>query len=265
MLANSLRIRGVKFAYVWGPPRLVGREEASRIHGAVCDELGYDDISFLYSTPSTPDKPESKGFAITLKRDEGRGSFAVRMANNAIDQPTTLLLEYTWPPSLEHVKQLFDMIVDAVFSALEGERHLVVAEVRLRAQCNTRDNDGIGFFKSNFLKGSGEWISTLGKPLSFCGLRLDIDPLPPGDDPLHGAKREVTIESLREDPRDIYLELMSQWPQVCPVPRSAGQQIDLTSLRQIGERPSVYVENADRYLRELAEYPGSAQEENADA
>jgi hypothetical protein len=59
MKPNSLRTRAVVFAYLFGPPRYVDRNEAAKVHAAICDALGYDDFSFKYSSPGA--EPLSSG------------------------------------------------------------------------------------------------------------------------------------------------------------------------------------------------------------
>lgn len=249
MLPNSLRIRAVNFAFLFGPPRIIGREEASKVHGGVCDELGHDDFAFRYSTSSAPEKPDSKGFSIELRRKEGRGLFAVTIDNENVSAPIRILLAYTWPPSLEHAKQTFDMTGRAVFSALEGDWQRVVAEARLRAQCDTRRGDGLVFLREALLAQASGWLSELGPCLSFCGVKLEVGATPPsGDDQLEGAKRELMIQVLREDRRGLYLELVSHWPQVSSVPRASGTPIDLRSIRRFDSEPSDYVKDAYDYL-----------------
>lgn len=249
MLPNSLRIRCVYFAFLFGPPRIVEREEASGLHGKVCDALTCDDLSFRYSSSSSSEEPDSKGFSIALERKEGRGVFAVSVDNENVNVPMRLLLEYTWPPTLEHAKEMFDMTAAAAFSALNGDWQRVLAEVRLRAQCDTREHDGLGFLKGTVLGQCSDWIAGLGTPLSFCGVKVQVAATPPqGDDQLHGAKRELAVEVLREEPGGVYFELMSQWPWVASMPRAPGSPVDPPRVRQIDRKPSEYVEDAYVYL-----------------
>ena len=64
MTNNTLDLRSVSFAYLVGPPRLITRKEASKIHTRVCDALKLDEIVFGYKSGV---KGSSTGFNITLQ------------------------------------------------------------------------------------------------------------------------------------------------------------------------------------------------------
>jgi hypothetical protein len=256
MLANSFSLRGIKFAFLFGPPRFVEREEASRIHSNVCNATGFDDFSFKYSTIAPEARLASKGFSVVFERKEGRGTLAALIENKNINSPIRILLEYIWPPTTQHVKENFDSISNTVFESLDGNWTKVLAEVRLHAQCNTRSNNGLSFLREKVLGLPQEYISGLGGPLSFCSVKLKVDatqPQPPQEDQIEGAKREFLIEVLREDPTCVYLELVSTWPQVAPLPRNQTGKIVIGSIRKIDSEPSAYIEEALSFLNEQAE------------
>ncbi|MBM4039755.1 MAG: hypothetical protein FJ290_14705 [Planctomycetes bacterium] len=263
MLPNSLRIREVRFAFLFGPPRFIEREEASRIHGAVCDALRYDDISFQYTPLGDSGRLESKGFRIALERKEGRGAYAATLENENVHKPIRLLLVYTWPPSLEHAKESFDITQEALFASLNGEWQRVLAEVRLRAQCDTRQHSGLDFVKGTLLRAPADWLASLGEPLTICGVKFEVAPTPPPEhDNLEGAKRQLEVEVLRENPAGLYLELMCQWPQLAltsPVPAGGPAPV---RIRQIDRKPSEYISYAKAYLEgwiaSLAEAKGDS-------
>ena len=247
MLENSLRTRGVVFAFLFGPPRFVQREDAARVHGRVCDQLAYDDITFQYSTSSPDAKPSSKGFAIRFERKEGRGVFQAGVEYQGASQPMRLLISHDWPPSLEHVKEIFDLTTTAVFDALEGPCQRVVAEVRLRAQCDVREQSGLEFFLQHILKPSSGQLTELGTPLAFGSIRLEVAGGTAEGSSLDRPKRDLTVEVLREDPRCVYLELVSQWTQI-PSGSQSGGALDLSRVRAIDQKPSAYIEEAHRFL-----------------
>jgi hypothetical protein len=74
---------------------------------------------------------------------------------------------------------------------------------------------------------------------------------PNAEDELSNPKRECTIELLREDPDSVYLELMSQWPQLAGAPQSPAA-IDVSKLRPILDTPTAYIDDAHAALREVA-------------
>jgi len=135
MIANTLRTRGIVFAYLFGPPRVVEREEAYKIHRGVCDGLKRDDLSFQYQNPEAR-KPGSRAFSLQFRRKEEREGVAVTIDNQGMQTPIRLLLEHHWPPSVEHVKETMDSISEAVFQNVEGTWTRVLAEARIRAQCS---------------------------------------------------------------------------------------------------------------------------------
>jgi hypothetical protein len=87
----------------------------------------------------------------------------------------------------------------------------------------------------------------LGSPLVFSALRFEVAATHPSEDPIGGPKREITIEVLREDPQCLYLEVMSQWPQI-PAPLKPGVPIDIGSIRRIDLSPSEYIQETYTYL-----------------
>jgi len=243
VLPNSLRFRGVHFAYLFGPPRFVPREEASRVHGKVCDALGYDDLTFRYGTGEQQAGKQSRGFQIEFQRPEGRGTFEVNIDNPDVSQPIRLVMGWVWPPSLEHAKQALDLTAETVLESLQGEWTLVVAEARLRAQCEARSESAIGYIATELLAVGPTWLEQLGKPLTHASLKLEVGSSGTNDS-LANPKRDLTIEVLRDDPKGLYLELVSQWSQFPPV-----ASIDLSNIRKIDKKPSEYVEDSIKYLR----------------
>lgn len=249
MIANSLRTRGVHFAFLFGPPRAVEREEAYRVHSAVCNALQYDDLTFRFSTAEPTARPSSKGFSLDFERKEGRGAFTVLIDNSGIQEPIRLLMTYNWPPSSEHVTQHCNMTAEAVFGALQGDWQRVLAEVRIRAQCDVTVSSGLAYMRGNVLGVSPEWVDSLGSPLTFAGVKLNVAASHEANDALANPARELSVEVLRDDPKCVYLELMSQWPRVAPsLGHTAGLKI--AGLRAIEERPSVYIEEAYSYLED---------------
>lgn len=249
MLSNTLKTRGVAFAYIFGPPRFVQREEAFAIHNAVCAKLALDDIAFQYSTKSPEAKPDSKGFLIRLERKEGRGGFHAEIGSAGGEQPMRLLMTYEWPPSTEHLTETFDMTSSAVFSTLEGNCQRVMAEVRIKAQCEVQHESGLQFMRKRVLRLATEQINGLGNSLEFASLKLEVAPSATPETSLSGPKRELSIELLREDPKGIYIEFMSQWAQFPPT-RGSAPLFDVSRARSIDQNPSDYVEEAYTFLRD---------------
>ncbi len=243
MLSNSLQFRAVHFAYLFGPPRLVSRTEASEVYGKVCEAVGNDDFTFSYGKSeqqATP--PEARGFGIRLLRPEGRGGLEIKVENPSLAVPIRLFMGYTWPPSLASAREAFDLAAGAIFSSLQGKWTKLIAETRIRAECAVSGPDALGFLTGEMLGRAAGWIDSLGKPLSFCSLKFEVEPQPTTDS-LATPKRDLTLEVLREDRTKLYLELMSQWPQI-----AMSGAVDLNKLRPIDRNPSDYIEDTRVYL-----------------
>lgn len=241
-----------------GPPKTLDREDGSRLHGAVCDALGVDDISFQYSsspgesTPGEPTRGVSRGFSINLERKQGRGTFKITIDNKSVDQPVRFLAQYTWPPSREHVFQDLDVAAEAIFETLGSDWERVLAETRIRGQLEAQGGSATKYMAENILKLSEGKLETLDGPISFASVGYET---PAGDpalnDQLRAPKREISLEVLREDSRSLYMELMSQWPQLAQA-RKETIEIDAQRIRKFTEPPSQYLENSVDYIHEVA-------------
>ena len=62
------------------------------------------------------------------------GGSAVEINRPALNAPVRLLFRYDWPKSNELAFQDFDLASEAVFGALGGGSHRVLAEARVRGQ-----------------------------------------------------------------------------------------------------------------------------------
>lgn len=241
MLSNSLQTREIRFAFMFGPPRLIGRDEAMKIHGAVCDEIGHDDLSFRFSNTEPETTPvQQRGFAIQLTRAEGRGEFVVVIDHAGGNTPIRFLFTWNWPPSNEHVKEQTDFIEKAIFDTLTGDWQRALAEVLIRAQCDVPSPTAQQFMREKVLRLSDNQYDSLGTPIAMISTRIEIEASKPDvGDSISNPHQNLTIEVLREDPRKLYTEMKTIWPQA-----PFGGQIDLSSLRQIDRKPSEYISAA---------------------
>jgi hypothetical protein len=168
----------------------------------------------------------------------------------SVNAPIRLLLSYDSPPSLAPAAEAFDMAYGAIFQELVGPWTRVLVEVRLHAQCDTREKSGLAFITQKFLKSNEGWLSELGSPLVSSSVKFVVGATSPvTENQLEGPTRELQIEVLREDPRCVYIELMSQWPQLPAMSLEAPQAIDARSIRRIDEKPSAYIDEAYDYLQ----------------
>ena len=67
---------------------------------------------------------------------------------------------------------------------------------------------------------------------------------------LSNLKRDVSVEVLRQDPRSLYLEVMSQWPQVAVSP-DGTVHLDPGTIRSFELPPSEYLINTVDYTESV--------------
>ena len=254
MLTTSYRTRGVNFAFLVGPPKTLSRQDGMAIHSAICEALGVEDLSFQYSAEEGQ-PGGGRAFSITMARQQGRGEFKMTVDNAGSQAPVRLLIEHTWPPSREHVLEDLDLAFDAVFEAIGEGWGRVLAETRVRGQTEAGGDSAVSFLSGDILHMSRGELDRLETPLSHLAIKYETEAAASTEaDPLAHPKREVSIEVLREDPRCLYLEVMSQWTQVpINVPinpvQGATIEIDARRIRTFESLPSTYVKNTEDYLQ----------------
>jgi hypothetical protein len=249
MRKETYRVRALVFAYLFGPPRELSREDATRIYNAICTELKLDDLSFHFA-PTPEESERSKGFRIRLERREGRGGLRILLEGRGIQEPMRLLIHADWPATEQHFKEQADMIAKGVWSSLGGEGDVVVAEVRVMGQCFSGRDHSVALFTDAVLGLRSEALSLLGTPLRFASVTLDVGP-PSGVrvELFDRATREIKLEVLREDPRDVYLEIASQWSLLRPLGDAPVMIADAGSRTLVERNPSEFVDNALDYIR----------------
>ncbi len=243
MLTNSYRTRGANFAFLVGPPQNLTRRDGMDIHASVCDALGVDDISFKY----TPGDGGNKNFAIHLGREQGREKLILEINGPVGDTPLRLFCGAEWPRSAQAAFQDFDIACEAVFGVLGDGWQRVLAEARVRGQVHAKGDSAVSFLSRDVLGLPDEGMS-------FAAFKYETDASDSTpEDPLANPKRDVSIEVLREDPRCVYVEVMSQWPQIA-TPSGQTVEIDPGKVRAFDSPPSDYLRNTVEYT-ESAVFP----------
>lgn len=239
MLTNSYRTRGANFAFLVGPPQNLTRRDGMNIHASVCDALGVDDLSFKYA----PGDDANKAFAIHLSREQGREKLLVEINGPAGDTPLRFFFGSEWPQSAQAAFQDFDIVSEAVFGTLGDGWQRVLAEARVRGQVHARGDSAVSFLSRGVLGLPDEG-------LSFAAFKYETEAAEATpEDPLANPKRDVSIEVLREDPRCVYVEVMSQWPQIA-TPAGQAVEIDPGKVRAFDSPPSDYLRNTVEYTEE---------------
>ena len=248
MLTNSYRTRGANFAFLAGPPRNLTRHTGMDIHSAVCEALGADDLSFKY-TPGAQDPEAEKPFAIQLGRDQGPEKLAVEINGSVQNTPLRILFGYEWPRSSHSAFQDFDLVCEAVFGVLGEGWQRVLAEARIRGQLHSKGDSAVSYLGRSVLPVVGGNENT--GDISFLAFKYETVASDfPAEDLLANPKREVSVEVLRSDPRCIYVEAMSQWPQIPSSPGTAVQ-IDLEKVRSFESPPSEYLADTLNYMESV--------------
>ena len=255
MLSHSLRIREARFAYLFGPPRHLKRDEGAQIHARICDGLGLDDIGFSYSRADQPTGLEQSGFAVRMQRSEGRGGLRIEISSKAKGQPIRLLMVYEWPNGLEYAKQAFDAVAKAALDDARPPWAKVLAECRLMAHCEAPDQDAVGFLSSNLANVPRKWREDWGAGFSFAGLRFEVEASPTAESIAH-PKRALSLEVLRSDPKNFFVELVSTWPQIF-ILRSE----DIQKVRPFSDPPSTYIADAYSFLTKRLDGIAAAESE----
>ena len=252
MLQESYRTRGAIFAFLVGPPRDLTRQNAMEIHARVCDALGVDDIDFKYrrqpvGTPVQGQRP----FSIELDHQKGPDQLNINISGSAQGgEPLRLVFRYDWPASIQLVLDDFDLACSAVFSALGSGLQTVLAEARLRGQVHAPGDSSLAFLGSHVINLPGS-TDGAGRELSFLGFKYETSAADfTDDDLLANPKREVSVEVLREDSRCLYVEVMSQWPQVT-VASDGAAEIGPGKIRAFRSPPSDYLRDTNQYLESV--------------
>ncbi|WP_425153257.1 hypothetical protein [Candidatus Palauibacter sp.] len=250
MLKNSYQTRGLSFAFLIGPPRNLTRQIGMSIHSAVCEALGVDDIAFQYQ-PGERQRSGERLFSISLTREDERKSLTITIDRKAQDDPVRLFLGCSWPTSNDVVFEDFDLACEAAFTSLGDSWQRVLAEARIRGQAHAPDGSAVSFLSRDVLRLSRSDPRFHHDRLSFVSLKYETAAVQfaQGDE-LSNPKRDVSVAVLREDPRSLYVEVMSQWPQVT-LSSEGAVSIDPSRIRSFRSPPSEYLSNTIDYTESV--------------
>ena len=246
MASDSYRTRGAIFVFLIGPPKNLTRHDGISIYCAVAEALGADDMSFRFqSGERQPDG--TTGFSIQMERQSGREKLNIEISSTDPNSPIRLLFRYEWPASNQLFLEDFDAGSQAVFEALGADWQRVLAEARIRGQVDVRGGSGLTYLSDHLIRLTEKGHAAHGR-LSFLGFKYETAAADFTDaDQLANPKRDVSVEVLREDPRCLYLEVMSQWPQLAIAP-DGTVELSPGRIRAFPSAPSVYLRNTITYL-----------------
>ena len=243
---DSYRTRGTVFAFLIGPPRILDRQDGMRIHSAVCEALGVDDIAFRFQ-PGRPDPNRTMGYSIQMERQSGREKVTFEISATDPNAPVRILFVYDWPASNQLFLEDFDAASKAMFDALGNDWQRVGAEARIRGQVQASGGTGLNHL-SEHLAPLTRRVDARHDRLSFLGFKYETAAAGLVEtDHLANPKREVSVEVLREDPRCLYLEVVSHWPQLA-IARDGTLEVAPGSVRAFRSTPSSYLTDALDYL-----------------
>ena len=220
------------------------------IHAQVCEAIGADDIVFKYQREHAQG-PGERPFSIELTHERSPGLLQVGISGPAQGgAPLTLRFRYDFPASTQLVLDDFDLACNAVLSGLGDGLQTVLAEARLQGQVHAPGNSALAFLGNHVLNLAASTDGS-GRALSFLGFKYEIPAAEfPEADQLENPMREIAVEVLRADPRCLYLEAMSQWPQVTATP-DGTVEIAPGKIRAFRSPPSDYLRNVQRYLESV--------------
>ena len=216
-----------------------------RIYSAVCEALGADDISFQFQSGER--EPHGKtGSSIHMERQTGREKLVVEISTSDPSAPVRLLFQYDWPASNQLFLEDFDAASEAVVETLGDDWQRVLAEARVRGQVQVGGGSGLEFLSDHLFRFAES--AEAREKLSFLGFKYETGAADFTEaDQLANPKRDVSVELLREDPRCVYLEVMSQWPQLSVAP-DGTVELSPGSVRRFPVAPSTYLRNTIDYL-----------------
>ena len=253
MKENSFRIRGLFFAILLGPPRTLPRPEAVSYFARTCDEVGFDDLSFKYEGGSS-EATASDGFKVSMERKAGKGGLTITLEGKGAGFPMRFLFQSLWPASTEVVQQEIDGAVRALAASLPGTV-VVMTEARLRGHCNASGGKALDFLVANALRLPDKCNLRLDGRLRDAGLSLEVFPEPTiGSDVAGGigppTRRSINIETLKDDERDLYVDVMAQWG-LSPLQGGGVPGTQVSSPRRADEPAGgLYVADIIKYTRE---------------
>ena len=226
------------------------------VWNGVCGAIGVDDLTFKYAlvppgadAVSEPKHGGARGFAIQMGRQLGRGEYKVALDNKGLDAPVRIVQEYAWPPAVQNVCEDFDAAAEAIFTSLGTGWQRVLAEARIKGQVDAASSDGVGYLVDHVLRLNRSSLESLEAPPEFASVRIHTPAGEVGDDDqLAQPRREGNIEVLKEDRRSLYVELMSQWPQLSIAPTGGVVSVDASRIRRFTDPPSAYIMNGMGYI-----------------
>ena len=253
MVPNSYSTREIIIAVLAGPPRRLTRQQGMAIHDAMCGRLG-EDFSFKFNTNPTvlPQATSGAGFQIALERPQGRGKFQILVDHAGQAAPVRIYVGYPWPRGQEF--EDIDLAFEAVWQVLGEGWTRVLVETRVRGQLEARGESAANYMAANVLQLTGPDLAHVGGQVPFWGVRYEAGPGQPQEGhPLANPKRELSLETLRDNPRHLYVELMSQWPQMgnAPTVVDGTLTIDASTIRELNEAPRVYIQDSMTYLTDV--------------
>ncbi len=161
-------------------------------------------IAFQTSVEEIIDISEIKkgeGFIFMISKGDGfDGEIQINLSREK------LLMHILFPSgAIVELIEIFDSIIKILRDIIRPHIFAPVV-VNIRKQVTTQEKDANLFFTESLFKFSKEREDILGRPIQTMGIKLMMPPF-------LGSSREQTdaielkIETLNEDPRDIYLEI----------------------------------------------------------
>lgn len=202
---NKINIRGIQYACVLNSSKFLTRETASSIHSNICETLGIDDLTLAYKRSE-----DSSAFQIKFTQDGVNQKIQIIIDNSGNQQPTKIILTYTWPTNANQAKLEIDTILKVITNVIDCPSYPLMSEVNLRTDVEINNSTGQEFIESYFLK-SPFGFENKDLEVQSASVKLKINSNAPNSEEEANIERLLIIEPLLKDKTKAYVELSSRW------------------------------------------------------
>ena len=206
-MPSKFQTRRLAIAYLYGQFDIgsqLGPDLYSKTNQAVTDDYR---MTALENPPGR----------IAMKRDlEGpRPSVLAVTLDQFRPKVSRYVCEVTFPHALpdQIVREVFDESYGAFYS-LVPDRNLKSVEVNFRASFKAPCGDAAQFMTERLTKVPSGENAILGRVIASQGVVFQLPPGLGGDISPEGAGLRITVEPLREDPKQIYVETVCAWQRI---------------------------------------------------
>ena len=243
MIPDSVTLRSVRAAYLFPAQPLIEMSDGMEFYkGIVAAKVGVSEFSHqetaLVLQGSRGGKPPHQ---LRVTVDHHGGKMRLHISEDFPDK------------SLEIFCQQADDVWENFLTIWDETKRggpQVLSEVRLRVTGAAESGDARQYIGDKVMRVRHAGLGKLGRAIHGVGFTL-IMPLQLGSEgqyPLNGSQVKLTVESLLEDPRRIYIEAVVSWPAVGVQEKGVEGMPTVVNTR--ARNPSTMVTEVYDYLTE---------------